>query len=291
MRYPVCTKLGQAWMWLMLLLMVGYWTGPVNAHTLWIQSVEYNINPGQRNTMFMGWGHHLPVHDMLSTSWVKGFTIHEPDGERIEKKFPEDQKGYMTTPIVYTKEGTYRLTSQVVPGYYTVYIKEGDIHPHHHFGPKDTIKGEVSRIPMSLFYEMYTKCIITVGKQNGMANEPTGQRMEVILDKDPTGYRAGDTVNFAVLWEGKPLEHGALFYVMPQGESPYFDDFKYNKVPLQGGKGSFKITRPGIWYIKTAFTLNPSGDKVGKCNDMAYTAALTFQVDVEGDFPRPGFGF
>ena len=267
------------------------WAVTAGAHTLWIQTKEYNIDVGKKLYMFMGWGHYLPVADILDTTWIKGFAIHEPDGKKIEKKFPAEQKGYMVTPVEFDKEGTYKLTANIIPGYYTIYKKEGDDHMHHHFGPKTTIKGDCSEIPMSLSYEMYSKCIVTVGKPNGAANKLTNQRMEVALDKDPTKYRAGDTVNFTVYWEGKPVKHKAFFYAMPLGESPYFDDYTYKRVQLKNGKGSIKVHRNGIWHIKTAFKLAPAGDKLGKCDMMTYTATLTFQVDVEGSFPRPGFAF
>jgi uncharacterized GH25 family protein len=236
--------------------------------------------------MFMDWGDFLPVADPLDTSQVKGFTVHEPDGKKIEIKFPESQKGYMVTPVTYTKEGSYRLTSERIPEYYTVYKREGDDREHHYGGHADAIKDKVTEVLKSILSEGYTKCIVTVGKANGVANEPTGQRMEIILDKDPTEYRAGDTVEFTVLWEGKPLRQEAFFSATPQGESPYIDSFKYSKIPLQDGRGSFTITRPAIWYLKADLRVKAPDDIVPKCETLVYKASLTFQVDVEEDSRR-----
>ncbi len=285
MRYPICGRIGKTLMWLTALLPAVCWPTSVSAHTFWIQSVEYNIMnlyPGRTSPMFMNWGDFFPVADPLDTSGVKGFTIHEPDGEKIEKKFPESQKGYMVTLITYTKEGTYRLTSERIPAYYTVYKREGDNREHHYSGSLDTIKDKVTEVLKSIFSEGYAKCIVTVGKPNGVANEPTGQRMEIILDKDPTEYRAGDTVEFTVLWEGKPLRQEGFFSATPQGESPYIDSFKYSRIPLQDGRGSFKITRPAVWYLKGDLRVKAPDDIVPKCETLLYKASLTFQVDVEG---------
>jgi uncharacterized GH25 family protein len=305
--------------WIALLLIAVCWTIPANAHTVWIEAKEYNLDVGKKLYAFLGWGHYLPVADVVGTQWIDEFTIHEPDGNKIVKKYTDDQKGFMPTPFSLEKEGTYRLTAELIPGYYTPYKKEDDDHVHHHFGPKTTIPGEYSEVVISLSYEQYSKCIITSGSKNGTATKPVGQRMEIMLDKDPTEYRAanttwqkmkgffcdnfpsigyklfpegaGDILNFVVLWEGKPLPHKGVFYAMPLGDSPYFDDYTYNRIPLINGQGGFRITRPGIWHIKTAYKLDPTDEMTEKCDMMTYTATLTFQVDVEGDFPKPGYFF
>jgi uncharacterized GH25 family protein len=236
--------------------------------------------------MFMDYGDFLPVGDIIDTSRVKGFAIHEPDGKKIEIRFPDTQKGYMATAVTYTKEGSYRLTSKVVPGYYTVYKREGDAHEHHYGGHVDTIKDNVTEVLTNIFFEGYAKCVVTVGKANGVANEPTGQRIEIILDQDPTEYRAGDTVTFTVLWEGKRLRQEGAFSATPQGESPYIGDFVYHRIPLKDGRGSFEITRPAVWYLRAGFRVKAPDDRVPRCKTLTYRASLTFQVDVEGGFRR-----
>jgi uncharacterized GH25 family protein len=282
MRYPVCTRERKTLTWLLSLLLVLWWVASGDAHTLWIQSEEYVVSPGRTSVMFMDYGDFLPVGDMLDTSRVKGFTVHEPDGEKVETRFPDSQKGYMATPITYTKEGSYRLTSEIVPGYYTVYKREGDDHEHHYGGRVDTIKDKVTEVLKSVFFEGYTKCIVTAAKQNGVAGEPVGQRMEIILHKDPTEYRTGDMVEFTVLWEGKRLRQEGFFCAMPQGESPYINDYKYYRIPLDDGRGSFRITRPAIWYLKADLRVKAPDDMVPKCETLTYKASITFQVDVEG---------
>ncbi|MGB9630344.1 MAG: DUF4198 domain-containing protein, partial [Thermodesulfobacteriota bacterium] len=206
-------------------------------HTLWIQSsIGYNIQPGRTTTIFFGWGHHLPIHDpiyLLGVQWAKEFQIYEPDGNVIHKELNEKDGIFPCFHYKCDKEGTYRLASYVPTGYYAIFRdKEG--HWHHYVHPLDTLdQSIVDKMLISLKYWEWTKAIFTVGKPNGEALKPIGQRMEIMLDKNPIEYRPGDMVHFTVLWEGKPLtEPGGSFFAQDQGHSPGFDDYVYDGIPL-----------------------------------------------------------
>ena len=269
----------------------------VLGHTLWIQSsIGYNILPGRKTNIFFGWGHHLPVHDpicSLGKQWVKDYTIHEPDGDTIHETIDgEKNSGFVNIPYVCKKEGTYRLSSSIPTGYYTIYqAKDGEW--HHFTEPLDTMENpdEVEKILISLRYWEWSKAIMTVGKPDDNALKPLGQEMEIMLDKNPIEYKVGDTVHFTVFKDGKPLtEPGGSFYAQDQGRSSGFDDFLYDKEPLnEDGTGSFEITRPAIWHLKIQWGYPAPKEYEDKCWIFGYICSLTFQVDPEWGIKNPSY--
>jgi hypothetical protein len=266
-------------------------------HTLWIQSsIGYNILPGRKTNFFFGWGHHLPVHDpicSLGKQWVKEYTVHEPDGAVIGESIDgEKNGGFVSIPYLCKKEGTYRLVSHIPTGYYTIYqTKNGEW--HHFTEPLDTMEHpeDVAKILISLRYWEWTKAIMTVGKPDDNALKPVGQEMEIMLDKNPVEYKTGDTVNFTVLKDGKPLtEPGGSFCAQDQGRSSGFDDFLYDKEPLnEDGTGSFKITRPAVWHLKVQWGYPAPKEYEDKCWIFGYICSLTFQVDPEWGIKNPSY--
>jgi hypothetical protein len=269
----------------------------VLGHTLWIQSsIGYNIMPGRKTNIFFGWGHHLPVHDpicSLGKQWVKDYTIHEPDGDIIHEAIDGEQNGgFVNIPYVCKKEGTYRLSSSIPTGYYTIYqAKDGEW--HHFTEPLDSMENpdEVEKILISLRYWEWSKAIMTVGKPDDNALKPLGQDMEIMLDKNPIEYKVGDTVHFTVFKDGKPLtEPGGSFYAQDQGRSSGFDDFLYDKEPLnEDGTGSFEITRSAIWHLKIQWGYPAPKEYEDKCWIFGYICSLTFQVDPEWGIKNPSY--
>jgi len=264
-------------------------------HTLWIQSsIGYNIVPGRPTHIFFGWGHHLPVHDpvyLLDVQWAKEFQIYEPDGNVIHKEFDKEIGIFPCFPYLCEKEGTYRLASYVPTGYYSIFMDKAGKW-HHYVKPLDTLDmGTVEKMLISLKYWEWTKAIMTVGKPNGDALKPIGQEMEIMLDKNPMEYRAGDTVHFTVLRHGKPLtDPGASFYAQDQGHSPGFDDYVYDAIPLnEDGTGSFEITRPAVWHLKIQWGYPAPKEYEDKCWIFAYLASITFEVDTDAGVKNPSY--
>jgi hypothetical protein len=264
-------------------------------HTLWIQSsAGYNFGPGRKTHLFFGWGHHLPVHDpiqILGKQWVNEFRICEPDGNIIQETFGEEAGAFPYFPYEFNKEGTYRLASHVPTGYYSIY-RDKLQKWHHYVQPLDTLDQDtVDKMLISLKYWEWAKAIMTVGNPDDNALQPVGQEMEIMLDKNPVEYRAGDTVRFTVLRNGKPLtEPGGTFYAQDQGHSPGFDDFVYDAVPLnEDGTGSFEITRPAVWYLKAQWGFPAPKEYEDKCWIFAYIASITFEVDTDAGVKSPSY--
>ena len=267
-------------------------------HTLWIQSsIGYNIMPGRKTNLFFGWGHHLPIHDpvfSLGKQWVREYCIHEPDGNVIKETIDEGDSGFICIPYECNKEGSYLLSSYVPEGYYSIFRSKEDGKWHHYTDPLDTMENpdeKIDKMLISLRYWEWTKAIMSVGTPSGKALEPVGQEMEIMLEKNPVEYKEGDTVNFTVLRNGKPLtEPGATFYAQDQGRSTGFDDFLYDAEPLnEDGTGSFKVTRSAVWHLKVQWGYPAPKEYEDKCWIFAYIASLTFQVDPEWGIKNPSY--
>ena len=246
-----------------------------SAHTLWINAVDYSpgIDPkyGAGTVVYFGWGHHYPVSDFLSVKSLKGFSLIYPDGKT--KKLSPRKGGFLATWIKFKKPGFYIVSAVKKPGFYTMFVDEkGEV--HHKTGPKTEVKG---KIILSLYYEQYTKCLIDVGNARGNSFlKPIGHRLEIVPLKNPYKLRCGDFLPVKVLFKGKPARFCKV-YVTYMGFSTG-DDFAYATSTDSKGIARIRITHWGPHLIKTEIKLPAPDDLKGKCNQLHYTATMTFGV-------------
>ncbi len=244
------------------------------AHTLWINAVDYNppIRPQHRavTNVYFGWGHHYPASDFLSSEKLKEFSLIYPDGGK--ERISPQKGGFLATQISFKQEGLYKLTASLKPGFYTMYVERGKI--HHKIGPKTGLKGVILK---SLYYEQYTKCLINVGKiEDNSFSIPVGHKLEIIPLKNPYLLKTGDFLPLKVLFNGKPVRFCKV-YATYMGFSTG-DDFAYAASTNSEGIAKIRIIHWGPQLIKTQLMLPAPQSLKDKCNQLSYTATLTFEI-------------
>lgn len=263
--------------WSLILVFCLCFSPLVFAHTTWINAVDYNpkVHPkyGAETKVYFGYGHRYPVQDFLSVKKLKDFSLINSDN-KTQRITVENDKGFLATSIHFDKPGAYIVCAKTKPGFYVMYMKNGNL--HHKLRPKTNIKG---KIIVSLYYEQYTKCLIEVGKKKKIADfsKPVGHRLELIPLKNPYLLHTGEFLPVKVLLNGKPLMFHKV-YATYNGFSSSADVFAYTTTTNREGIARIKLLHEGPWYIKTDIKLPPSARLKDKCNDIHYTATLTFAV-------------
>ena len=164
----------------------------------------------------------------------------------------------------------YGLAAELKPGFYTIY-KDGD-KKKHHMGPKTGLKNE----EMSLHYCQQGKAIVNSGKVTDSFRQPVGHKLEIIPLKNPALLREGDTLPLKVLFDGEPVPGYPKLLATYLGFSTT-GAFAYAKSVVRG-QSEVKISMTGVWYVNAKYQTRPTGDLVDKCDEVSYTATLTFEV-------------
>ncbi|MEW6094985.1 MAG: DUF4198 domain-containing protein [bacterium] len=256
-----------------------WWLFSANAfaHTLWINAADYRLefHPkyGAKTNVYFGWGHRYPVDDFLSQEKLEDFYLIEPNGKNI--KLEPNPGGFLATQINFKQPGgLYIVAASIKPGFYTTYVDKGEI--HHELGPKIGVKGVVI---LSLYYEQYAKSLIKVGEaEDNSFSKPVGHRLEIIPLKDPYKLHGcgGHFLPVKIIFEGKPAKYCKV-YATYMGFSTG-DDFAYATSTDGEGIAKIRLIHWGHWLIKTDMKLPAPDDLKDKCNELHYTATLTFEV-------------
>ena len=246
-----------------------------SAHTLWINASDYNpeIYPeyGAKTNLYFGFGHHYPVDDFLSQKQLEEFYYVCPRCAKHYNLKP-NPGGFLATQVIFKEPGCYVIAAKLKPGFYTMYIEKGKV--HHKIGPKTEVKGKVI---LSLYYEQYAKCLVNVGRKNLINfDKPVGHKLEIVPLKNPINLRLGDYLPVKVLFNGKPARFLRV-YATYSGFSTG-DDFAYATSTNGEGIAKIRIIHWGPHLIKARMELPAPDNLKDKCNKLAYTATLTFEI-------------
>ena len=242
-------------------------------HALWLNATDYypeiiSSEDGARTKVYFGWGHEYPVSDFLSAEELSEFNLITPEGEI--KRLQPGQGGFLATELTLSEKGTNIVAASLKPGFYTMYMEKGEM--HHTSAPKTGL----SRVIMSRRFEQYAKALIDAGGSSEVYGEPVGHTLEIIHLENTSGLKVGDYLPVQVLFKGRP----AMFcqvYGTYAGFSTG-DDFAFATMTDSEGKAKIRILHHGPWMLKARKKVPAPDELKEKCNELSYTATLTFEV-------------
>ncbi len=237
-----------------------------SAHTMYVSVTDYVPHTKRGTKLFFGWGETMPIDDELGADWLTTLKIMGPDGEIRDLDKPEK----FLTRVQFKEEGTHVLAAELKTGFYTIY-KDGD-KKKHHMGPKTGL----ANVEMSLHYCQQGKAIVNSGEVTDNFKSPVGHKLEIIPLKNPALLREGDSLPLKVLFEGEPVPGYPKLLATYLGFSTT-GAFAYAKSVVHG-RSEVKISKTGVWFVNVKYQAPPTGDLVDKCDEVSYTATLTFEV-------------
>ena len=245
----------------------------VCAHTMWINATDYSpkVHPGHGavTKIYFGWGHHYPVDDFLNEEDLEDCLMILPNGDKGEIKLGET--GFLATQLNLKKQGAYIITATLKPGFYTMHMEKGKM--HHKMEPKTGLKGVI----LSLYYEQYAKSLISAGEtSDNLFSKPVGHDLEIVALKNPAALKSGDFLPIQVLFKGRPAKFcgvKATYSGFSTGQ-----EFAYATSTDAEGKARIRLIHYGPWLVKAEMRLPASEELKDKCNQLHYTATMTFDV-------------
>lgn len=273
------------------------------AHNLWINAFGSFAHPPGHALVSLGWGHALPMDDMLNTTngpvVIEAFSITGPDGNKVQLYIPESKRakpssshaGFDVLPadiapqkIAFNEmapKGMYLVEAVSKKTFYTQYVNDKK-QTRLALKPKDEIK-DIEKVLFSGQFQAFAKSYLNLGKWTNP--EPVGHGLEILPLSDLSGVRPGDLVKFEVHFNGNPLSSGAngaeyiIAYSPSFGLSDNFALFSF----LMGGKAQFRVQTSGQWMVSVFHNENiapdgPLKELYKKTNALNYVATLTFSV-------------
>ena len=282
---------------IIILLTLIFSASLANAHSLWINSFESQGHGGHNAMVCLGWGHALPMDDILNSTngriAVERFELLDPSLKKtdlLKPVFklaePELSNGNFdlfaadlaTQKIAFKKSsapGVYQLGAVSRATFYTQYVdKKGN--KRLKLKAKDEIK-DIQTVLMAVKYQAFAKSYLTVGAWS--APKPLGHGLEIIPRTDLSTLHAGDLVEVNILFHGKPLNSTITAHSSSFGQSDGFSLFS----KVKKGKAQFRVQSAGQWMISVGHeddvtSDGPLKDLYGKANVVSHAASLTFNV-------------
>ncbi|MCK4396198.1 DUF4198 domain-containing protein [candidate division WOR-3 bacterium] len=247
----------------------------IYGHTMWLNITDFSpkMYPkyGATTKIYFGWGHNYQVDDFLNQELLKEFYFICPRCGEHHTLVP-NPGGFLATKVNFEKPGAYIVAAVLKPGFYTMFIEKGEM--CHKMGAKTDVKG---KIIMSLYYEQYAKALIMVGiEDTATYKNPIGHKIEIVPLKNPSILREGNFLPIQVLFDGRPAKYYEVFATYSGFSTG--EDFAYATSTDSEGKARIRLIHYGPWLVKTATKVPATDDLKDKCDELHYTATLTFEV-------------
>lgn len=275
----------------------------LSAHSMWVNSFEsFSHKPGH-TTVGIGWGHTIPVDDIMNSPngkiIIENFTVESPDGKIVKLRTPESkikeptQKSHNFDVLEadvalqkialkkQSKKGTYKIHAVSKPTVYTKYI---DTKNRERLKLKTMDKIEdIKKVLMSVKYQAFASTYLTVDKWE--IPKATNKGLEIIPLTDLSNLKVGDLVEFDILFYGKPLNTSAssMDYITARskgfGQSDGFSLMSY----IKEGRAQFRVQTPGQWIVtinhkEPVMKKGSLKDLYKKVNSVFTGSSLTFNV-------------
>ncbi|CCK81458.1 DUF4198 domain-containing protein [Desulfobacula toluolica] len=246
-------------------------------HSLYIQSSRYKVHEGKRSPLFFCYGHHIPVDDGVKGKKLKYIKIQSP-GAAVQELEIRNETCLHSYMVNYSTPGTYVLSAETTPGYYTVYIdKKG--RERHTIKPKSAVIKNAQKIIKSLYSKQYTKTYVVCDTPSSNFPSHVGLNLELVPVKDISTLKSGETLELIVYYKGKPYKGEGTWDATFNGFSTESEDNFYPKTRVSGSdRIKIPIPNAGRWFVRYFIKIDAKGEELEKFSQMKYTASLVFQI-------------
>jgi len=110
-------------------------------------------------------------------------------------------------------------------------------------------KGSSNEMPETERYARCMKTLTMVGSrmEKPLHDQVTGQKLEILIHRDPFECRPGESIEVSVFFEGLPLvDRYVTAYRLTTGD----DDAEQVEKTDKKGTACFKIDKTGIWLVR-----------------------------------------
>lgn len=259
-------------------------TTNAQAHSLYIQGTRYHVANGKSSPFFFCYGHHIPVDDAIRRKKLHVVKVHAPDGTKYDVTL-RNEKSLHSYLVEYDKVGTYTITAETTPGYFTKWVdKKG--RTRHAIKPMSAVADRASKIVSSTRSSQWTKTYIECEAPSPDFPAIVGLPLEIVPASNPATLKKGDTAQFTVFLNGKPYTGEGYWDATYSGHSTQAEDYYIQRTHIKNGSFQFPIDHTGRWFVRF-FLKNPAANgEQEKYLNKKLTTTLVFEIPNARRKPR-----
>ena len=234
-------------------------------------SQQATPEPGAKATVYLSWGHRVPVDDLIDAATLDRYDLVAPDGSKTRLK--ADGTSLQANPVKLDQPGLYRAVVARKPSVHT-YVFDADGNRVFKRGPKSGVTD--GKIDTGIRSVQCGTALIVSGRSGDDAPAPVGLPVEIVPLDGPAGWAVGADVRFVVLIDGKPAA-AAPVVARPIGFKP---DDAWSYAVTADAKGEFAV-RPdaaGTWVLKVNIQRPGPETLRSEFDQESFTATLTLDI-------------
>ena len=131
-------------------------------------------------------------------------------------------------------------------------------------GGRQTLEAKGKKVLKVGKYEKFAKTLINPSADDTLYKKVLGQDLEIVLLTNPADVKPGDEIKAEVLLNGKPVK--APLGLTYDGYSTEMDTYMTKVETGADGMATLKVTKPGLWMLRTEYTEALSGGDADKRN-------------------------
>lgn len=252
-------------------------TAPIEAHTLAVILTKTQAPENSKATVYMAWGHLLPVDELVNSDDISTYRLHGPTGE--PKALKLDPRSLQANEIVFDKPGVHQVEAARKTGIFT-FVKKGDGKTAFLRVPKSEVKLEPgSSIVRSMRSQMYAKAIAVCGEPGDKAAEALGHRLEIVAVTAPKQFRIDKPITAKVISDGKPLANASVQIACLRTHSDGTSTIQAKTDA--NGQFEFTPTETGLWMISVNHSVKATGEDAKSFDTDSFVATLTLGIEDE----------
>jgi uncharacterized GH25 family protein len=241
------------------------------AHDLRVLVARMSASAGQDDTVYVSYGHVLPVDQPIDADWLQDYHVKTPSGSILT--MVKEGVSLHSNVIHVEEEGLYQAVATQKPAVWTEVVDAKGVHTHVRAARKSIKEGTAEH---AMLIKKYAKALLVSGAQAASAPEPLGHELEIVPIEPSADWKAGHDLNFKILYRGKPLASADIVAT--------YIGFKPDAAWCYATSGDSKgvaIVRPqqaGTWVLRVKTTRPAAKDKQEEYDEEVITATLVLEV-------------
>jgi uncharacterized GH25 family protein len=244
----------------------------VEAHELKVLASHLFLpKSGERTTIYLSWGHVLPVDELVDAGTLDRYELLAPGGSATTLKTAD--LSLQTNVIEIKDEGAHQVLVARKPAVFT-FVEDKDNNRLMKRGPKTAVKE--GAIDYAFRSQQFAKALIVAGPAKVELIKPAGLALEIAPLDVPAEWRSGGTLRFQVLFQGKPVPEESLVatYVGFKPDNAWCFATSTNRE----GIASVRASQAGTWVLRVNVR-KPAANAVRDQYDVEwYTSTLALEI-------------
>ncbi|RUL82810.1 DUF4198 domain-containing protein [Tautonia sociabilis] len=254
--------------------------GAAQAHSTRVIATRPVVEPGRKTTVFIGWGHLLPVDELVAAEDMAAYRLHPPSGSATALTL--SGRSLQANEPTLEEPGVYQVEATRKPSIFTAYTKADGSRSFEPL-PKDEVDlPEGAKLDLSARSVQCAKALILCGPDAPAGPiAPLGHPLEIVLESTPgpKGFSPDEPVRARVLFHGDPVAGIKVFAAStslnPSGaaETSVETDSE--------GRVSLDLYEPGTWVLEAYHNVDAPEEFRTSFDSDSFLA--TFSIPVAGE--------